>query len=287
MSSHTKRIWLGLVNYANSAANGIDINGLRQTLAACAPWYAVKNWLGFGSLSVFDVAFEDAVKYQGSIRTLLRCFCRGKRTDGKVTFDAFGFLREHMQHIKWDFAEVSVIEELKEYYSSEELEHFQEESRRYWAGFQKGDSPLGICTPTKEYYDLADPICDFLLTEYQKYRQREYSRKDKKLPPPVPIFICPVCDNLVLAERVGRRKYCANCSDKARARSYLEKASPEENKDYQWLYRLQHYDPGTRRARLRQQKVQKRLAEIRARQKESHRCQRLIHEMRLHVAPTK
>jgi hypothetical protein len=204
--------------------------------------------------------------------------------------EAVKFLNQHVEHIKWRLISVhppqEFLKELEQYYPGEDLERFAEESEKYSTGWERGQTPHAIQLPSKEYPDLADPICDFLLTEYQKYHSRDYNRKDKKLPLLSPIFVCPNCNKLVLAARVGRKKYCDDCSDKARAKSYLEKASPDENKDYQWLYRLQKYDPGTRRARLRQPKVQERVAQIIGRQQNSTRCQKLIHEMRLHVAPT-
>jgi hypothetical protein len=60
----------------------------------------------------------------------------------------------------------------------------------------------------------------------------------------------------------------------------------KEGRDYQWLYRLSKQEKNLREALLRLPKPKERLAEIKARQQNSTRCQRLIHEMRLHVAPT-
>lgn len=172
-----------------------------------------------------------------------------------------------------------VMDRLKEFnYTAAELEAFKEQASRFW----DGGSPLGIRVPAKDYEDLADPICDFLLTEYQKYYAKEYVRRDKDPAPLVPIFICPRCDQLALAERVGRKKYCSKCSEQARSEKYRQGASPNEGRDYQFLHRLKKMDPALRKARLRQPKVKDRIAEIKARQKDSRRCQRLLLEIRLH-----
>jgi len=287
MDERTKRIWRGLANYANATAKSIDLNELQRTIADYMPWYLWAEWAAWGPGSRPDLVLEQAVEYQGSVRNLLNWFCRSNESFDPI---ALNFLREHVDHIKWRLISPHMpqvfLEQLEPYYSHDDLESFTEESERYSAGWQRRETPHGIQLPAKDYDDLADPICDFLLTEYQKYHAREYSRRDKKLPPLSPLFVCPRCGKLVMAERIGRRKYCPDCSDKARAKSYLKKASPDENKDYQWLYRLQKEDPGRRRARLRLPKAKQRLAEIIARQQNSTRCQKLIHDMRLHVAPT-
>ena len=294
MDKRTKRVWKGLVDYANATATSIDINQLRRTVADCMPWYLVAKWapFGLGFLNRLDLVSEEAVKYQLSVRGLLHWFCSRIQTQDTSydVIEALQFLHEHVDHIRWRLTEVprpqDFLRELEQYYPHDDLERFAEESQEYWTGGKRGASPSGIQLPSKEYADLADPICDFLLTEYQKYCGTEYSRKDKKPPSLTPIFVCPTCCKLAVAERVGRRKYCPGCSDKARAKSYLEKASPNENRDYQWLYRLKDAKPELRKARLRQPRVKERLAEIMARQKSSARCQKLIHDMRLHVAPT-
>jgi hypothetical protein len=309
MSERTKRVWRGLVSYANSTPTTIDLDEFRRTVAYCMPWYVAAGPLGLFAFLREEEELRQAQQYQPLVQGLLRWLITRPEERGSLFQEACGFLYEHMQHIRWRLVDVErpehIVGELKRFhYTPAELARFHEQTERYWAdatiwasppsgaprgspGVLKiGDSLLGISTPAKEYDDLADPICDFFLTEYQKYREREHSRKDKKRAPLVPIFACPNCNKLVMPERVGRRKYCSDCSDKARAKSYLEKASPDENKDYQWLYRLKEAKPEVRRARLRQQKVQERLAEIKARKKNSHRCKELIRRMGLHVAPT-
>jgi hypothetical protein len=88
-------------------------------------------------------------------------------------------------------------------------------------------------------------------------------------------------DRHKMPKRIGRRQYCSNCSDRARAVKYRQKASLDEGRDYAWLYRLKREEPTTRNARLRQKKVQERIREIKSRQKESSRCQGLLQAMNL------
>lgn len=319
MDRRPKRVWRGLVSYANSTPATIDVDGFRRTVANCLPWYVAAAPLGLFALLSEEEKLRQARDYHPQIQGLLRwLIAKPEEREGFIE-EARGFLDEHMPHIRWQLVEVERPENIERLerierpdhiepgvlerfdYSADELESFREQAERYWADatksvrpapglplmLKRGDDLFGIQTPAKQYDDLADPICDFVLTEYQKYREQEHSRKDKKPAPFVSIFVCPNCNKLVMPERTGRRKYCRDCSDKARAKSYLEKASPAENKDYQWLYRLKKAKPELRRARLRQEKVQARLTEIKARQQNSTRCQNLIQEMRLHVAPQK
>jgi hypothetical protein len=291
MDERTKRIWQGLVNYANATA--IDFTEFRRTVGDCMGWIVATQPIGLLSLTSEESLRDQAVKYQPPVRSLLRWLCGDASADEldllEYENEAWEFLDTHTEHIGgMSLKEVNrpqdVSEDLKKLnYTTAEIQHFKDEANKYWEEMER--SPLGIWTPTKDYWDLADPICDFLLTEYQTWRNREYARKDKKPAPPVPIVACPNCKKLMMPERIGRRKYCSDCSDKARAKSYLEKASPDEGRDYQWLYRLSKEKPDVRRTRLRQPKAKERLTEVKVRQKNSHRCQRLLLRMGL-VTPT-
>jgi hypothetical protein len=283
MDERTRRIWAGLVSYANAAV--IDLDGFRRTVMDCMPWVAVGDPL---SLFNWMQPSEQAPQYQSSVRALLRSLCSNLKSEEKDSAGRQGlhFIHEHIGHIEVRLMEVSLSLSAKERfkglnYTSAELESFEEQCNRYWAGYKEGDSPFGIYIPSKEYQDLADPICDFILSEYQKYRSREYNRRDKKPAPWAPIFVCPNCNKLVIAERVGRKKYCSDCSDRARAEEYRQRASPDEDRDYQWLYRLRSLESDVRKIRLRNPNVRKRLSEIKARQQNSSRCQNLILKMRL------
>ncbi len=281
MSVGTKRTWSGLVSYANGAAT--KPNEIRRIIANCMYWVTAVEPFG-----LFDWGDENllvqAATYRLSVNCLLSWLCSDAQSEERTTLQqsALAFLREHTGHIKgvslkevcYNPADVEKFD-----YTTEELEKFREEHKSYWTDWK--DSPLGILTPSKDYDDIADPICDFVLSEYQKYRSREYSRRDKQLSPPFPIFICPKCKKLVMPKRTGRKKYCTECSDHARAERYRQKASPDENRDYQWLYRLRQLGPNLRKVRLGNSKVRERLKAIKARQRESPRCQRLILDMRL------
>jgi hypothetical protein len=308
MNDRTKRIWRGLVNYANAAPAAIDIAEFRRTVAACMPGDVLPMWhgSGLGLLDREDLVAEAAIRYQSQIQALLRWLITGKPNDRDDLFRAgFGLLREHMQHIKWVFNEANPIpkdrssvdfasntereveqnsiarKDLEELYSTADIERFEIATRKYWAGWKAGDSPLGIWTPAKDYEDLADPICDFLLTEYQKYRDRDPSRLDRRPPPAVPIIICPKCDQFVMPQRVGRKQACTNCSDQVRREKKRQKDLPFERTDYQFLYRLKRDGPTVRKVRLRLLKVQKRLRLIKVRQKDSSLCQKMISDLKL------
>ena len=177
-------------------------------------------------------------------------------------------------------------------FTPSEREAFKEQSDRIWDSARhipRGQHttagtdwlPLGIKVPTRQYQDLADPICDFLMSEYQKYLNRQPSRRDKEPPPVVPVFVCPRCNKLVMPERSGRKQYCSICTDQARTEKYRENAPADEGRDYQWLYRLQNLTPDVRKVFLKSPKSRDRLNEIRKRQRNSSRCQRLILNMKL------
>ncbi|MGD0908917.1 MAG: hypothetical protein ABSA96_15145 [Candidatus Acidiferrales bacterium] len=307
MNDRTKRIWQGLVDYANASPTAIDIAEFRRTVAACMPGNVLPPWQGsgLGLLDREDLVAEAAGRYHSQIQGVLRWFVVGKPNDRDDLFrQGFGFLREHMQHIKWVFNEANPIpvptsdvgvapdaesklgpnsdarKDLGEIYTPADIERFEEASRKYWAGWKAGDSPLGIWTPAKDYEDLADPICDFLLTEYQKYRDRDPSRLDRRPPLAVPILICPKCGRFVMPQRVGRKQACSDCSDQVRREKKRLKDLPFERADYQFLYRLKTCGPAERKLRLRQPKVQKRLKLIKERQKDSALCQGVIVNMK-------
>lgn len=282
MNEKTKRAWAGLMKYANGLAT--EASELRRILADCMDWVdAVEP---FGLLDPImggdEKLLRQAVEYRPSVHGLLLWVCSTKSKErDELGQQAQCFLREHTEHIggmrlKEVFYNKADVESL---FPPTEWDRLKEEHNKIWADWK--DSPLGILAPSKEYQDIADPICDFVLSEYQKYRNREYSRRDKKRGPPFPIFICPSCKKLVMPERTGRKKYCDECSDRARASKYRQKASPDENKDYQWLYRLRKLGSDVRKDRLRNLKVRERLKEVKARQRNSSRCQNLIQDMRL------
>jgi hypothetical protein len=298
VEERTRRIWAGLVSYANGTATPTMI---RATVVDCAGWIAAT--MPYDVIDPMPMEKElskvVAETYRPFIETLLRFLCSGPKSEERRSLKApaLEFLREHGEHITGRvFREAYFSEKHLQNlnYTPDELENFKIRTKRifnqaqyetYHRGQSKqvGDDslPLGLLLPSRGYKDLADPICDFLLAEYEKYLNLDVSRKDKNPAPLVPIFVCPRCNKLVMPQRVGRRQYCSECSDLARAEKYRQKASPDEGRDYAWLNRLSHLEPGVRKARLRKQEVQKRLSEIKSRQKNSKRCQNLLLDLHL------
>jgi hypothetical protein len=289
MDSRTKRIWSGLVNYANGAATDAK---LRAMAADCMGWISATDPFGLFLFSDPAEIPKQLEKYRPAVEAVLRFLCSIPKSAEREALrgEALKFLHDHGPHVrglvlKEVFYDEKALEPFN--YASSELERFKEYSDKiradaqyetYYRGerpiFGQDSLPLGILVPTRDYQDLADPICDFLLSEYQRHLNKEVRWKGRG--PVVPIFVCPQCKKLVVPSRVGRKQYCSECSDRSRARKYREKAPPYEAKDYAWLYRLKSNDSGTRKARLRQQKVQRRLNVIKSRQKESRRCQSLL-----------
>jgi predicted RNA-binding Zn-ribbon protein involved in translation (DUF1610 family) len=298
MDEKTRRIWVGLVSYANGTATPAEI---KATIVDCMRWVTATM-----PADVFDLAFtmeEDLPKqaeaYRPAIKMVLRFLCSEPKSEERTSLrvQALSFLSEHGEHIRGQlFREASYsLENLRNLnYTSDELENFKEQIKAVFdqAQYEKyhrgqptlvGENslPFGLLIPSKGYQDFVDPICDFLSSEYQKYLNRDVSRKDKGAGPLVPIFVCPSCKKLVMPKRVGRRHYCPECSDRARAEKYRQNASPDEGRDYAWLYHLLDQESGARKTRLRQPKVQQRLGEIKSRQKNSPRCQGLLQALHL------
>lgn len=298
MDKTTRRIWVGLVSYANETATPAEI---KATIVDCMGWVAATM-----AADVFDLVFtmeEDLPKqveqYRPAIGLVLRFLASEPKSEERtlLRLEAIKFLTEHGEHIRgqvFRYASYSWENLRNLNYTSDELENFKNQTKRIFSQAQYeshhrgqptlvGENylPLGLQIPSRGYQDFADPICDFLSSEYQKYLNRELSRRDKGAAPLVPIFVCPSCKKLVMPKRVGRRRYCAECSDRARAEKYRQKASPDEGRDYAWLNRLLHQERGVRKTRLRQPKVQERLSEIKSRQKNSPRCQGLLQALHL------
>jgi hypothetical protein len=295
MDTRTKRAWTGLVNYANGNATSAEIG---SAVAACMGWVSA-----FAAFGLFDFIGTDlhtqAEEYRSGIDNLLRFLCSRPESAERISHrSAKMFLFEHGQHIGGlDITEIVYNERIDKLlqqfgHTDSERETFKEQAHKIWAraryslGRQQPLAgtdvlPLGINVPTRRYVDLADPICDFLMSEYQRYLDRLPIRRDKKPPPVVPIFVCTRCNKLVMPKRIGRKKYCSDCTDAARAEKYRQHAPAAEGRDYQWLYRLKHRERVSGTMFLRNKKNQMRLKQVKARQKESSRCQRLILEMKL------
>jgi hypothetical protein len=297
MDARTRRAWTGLVKYANGEASSAEIG---STVAACMGWvsavapFGLFDWIGTTDLTT------EAEQYRPGVDILLRFLCSPPRSTERASLRSAGqnLLFEHGQHIGGlDLKEISYNERVEKSlqnfgYTPSEREKLKEQSDKIWVSAQylpRGQQkpagtdllPLGIKVPTRDYQDLADPICDFLMSEYQKFINRQPSRRDKCSRPVVPIFVCPRCNKLVMPERTGRKKYCSVCTDSARAEKYRQHAPAAEGRDYQWLYRLKQKEPGLRRIFLRNEKNQVRLKHVKSMQKKSPRCQKLIQELLL------
>jgi hypothetical protein len=296
MDARTKRAWTGLVKYANGNATSAEI---ASTVAACMGWvsavaaFGLFDWIGTTDLDT------KAEEYRPGIDILLRFLCSRPKSAERTSLrlPAQSFLFDHGQHIEGlALTEVRYNEKI-----DKSLENFgltpserntlKGQFEKIWRGAQyrpRGQHtlagsdwlPLGIRVPTREYLDLADPVCDFVMSEYQKYVNRDFSSRDKNLPV-VPIFVCPRCNKLVMPERTGRKRYCSDCTDSARAEKYRDKAPADEGRDYQWLWRLWKKEPALRKMFLRNEKNRGRVKQIKSRQKQSSRCQRLILDIKL------
>lgn len=299
MDKRSKRIWRWLVNYVNaSSISHAEGKEFQRIVTDCMPWVAVNDPLGLFAITrvaspegVTGWVWAEAARYQHSFQMLFRWLCSAPKSEERNSLEkaALGFLLEHTGHIGANrLTQVEYISEPKRDeqgdYDPDELEHY-EESKRYWTldGKARDDSPLGTYSPGKEYEDFADPICDFICEEYQKFRKGQYKNRHSNKSFFVPIFVCPSCSKFVMPERIGKKKFCSECSDKARAERYRRKAPPDENRDYQFLYRLRlalkGSTPAYRTMRLKNPTVRKRISDIKKR--ESPRCKSLIDEMKL------
>lgn len=251
---------------------------LRRTVADYLPWAVRAAPLGLLGVFMSDENFlKQAVEYQPSVDALLRWLCSAPKSSEResLRMQAFGFLREHTEHI----GGVHLVEVE---YSEPKLDDPEApaESMKYWSrdGKVKDESPLGVYKVCRDYRDLADPICEFVSNEHQKFRDGGYKK-------PIPIFVCPSCNKLVMPERVGKKQFCSSCSDQARAERYRKKAPPDELRDYQYLRRLkvdlQGEKPAVRTMRLKNPHIRRRVNQIKKRMQTSPRCQNLVREMKL------
>ena len=281
MDARTKRIWGGLVSFANAGTVPNAAKELRRTVTDYVPWFLQAD--PFELLADMDEEqwLKAAAEYQPSAQALLRWLCSTPNSAERDSLrpQALSFLRKHAEHVGGAYlAEVDYVEEPKPdaegKFDPEKLEQ-HEESMKYWTrtGKARDDSPLGIYTISKHYKDVADPICEFICYEYLKFRNGQYKKS-------VPIFACPQCAKFVMPKRIGTKKFCSDCSDKARAEQHRKKAAPGEGKDYQYLYRLvgdlEHEPPNVIKMRLQNAKIRKRIGEISNRQRTSAKCKKLL-----------
>jgi hypothetical protein len=159
-------------------------------------------------------------------------------------------------------------------FTPDDSEHFDDHIKFWHLSGEPKESALGSNIRSKNYKDIADPICDFLLDELERMRVDEQW---------IPILLCknPGCTNLIMPERVGKK---VHCSDDCKSARHRKEAPQDERNDYQWLYRryaLIHPDKPRiewKKGPLRQdlEKNRKTFERIKAERENVPRIQKLI-----------
>lgn len=218
LTKRARLIWQGLVRYAN--ADQIDLDDLHKTVSMCMPWAAQLSVLSFGDfvLNNPQVFPKQALEYHVAIRELLAALCGEPR---RLPEEAKKFLMDHGAHVRTFFDEAP--------FDPDDEEHSEESNRVWKLSGEPKKRPLGIHIRSKNYKDIADPICDFILDELDRMRGENQE---------VPIFLCqnPLCKRLIMPARVGRGRFCPDRCKSAYHRGEMSQLVPN---DYQWLYR--HY----------------------------------------------
>jgi hypothetical protein len=254
--SGKKKIWRGLVDYANSPdleTNGEALKSLAATLFDCMPWMArtdcgcndvpdmvaqqikpdalqkVKGgkveaaWLSFKSEEQLENQFrQQAVEYQPQVRQLLTWLSDRKHNE-QYAPQAFAFLYEHMKHIEFQRGDPGFAPE------EDEFRYFTR-----W-GDLKDDFPFR----TLLYKDVADVICDFVQNDHEPGKE-------------VPIRICkwPGCGKLVTLFK--KRQYCRTASCDRERQKRNNDIQQKKNRDNVFLCRLRHMPPTKRQNIVRE-----------------------------------
>jgi len=218
LTKRSRQIWQGVVRYVN--AEQVDLDDLHKTVSMCMPWAAQLSVLSFGDFVLNNpkVFAKQAVEYQAAVRELLGALCGEPR---RLPAEAKDFLMDHCAHVRTIFDEAP-------FDPDDEVQ--SEESSRVWkSSGEPKKRPLSIHTRSKNYQDIADPICDFILDELDRIREENQQ---------VPIFLCqnPQCKQLIMPARVGRGRFCP---DRCKSAYHRGETSQQVLNDYQWLYR--HY----------------------------------------------
>jgi hypothetical protein len=253
LNSANRKIWRGLVDYANATdfeSNPEALNYLARTLYECMPWMArtafeedvpemialrtnrdllcrkvgeEQVWYSFRrEEQVADQFRQQAIDYQPPVRQLLTYLCDGKQIE-EYRSQAFAFLREHTMHIEFAHGDPAFAPE--------------KEQDRYFTlgGALKDDFP----ERTLSYKDLADVICDFVQKEHELRRQ-------------VPIRICnrPGCGNLVI--QFKKREYCRTPACDRERQKRDDDVKKIKNRDSVFLCRLRALPLAMRRKKVRE-----------------------------------
>src|SRR5262244_648358 len=99
MEARTKRIWIGLVNFANGTATDAE---LRAMIADCMGWISATDPSGlFLFYNPADIP-KLLEEYRPSVGTLLRFLCSRPKSEEREAFrsQAIKFLDEHGRHIR-------------------------------------------------------------------------------------------------------------------------------------------------------------------------------------------
>lgn len=176
---------------------------LRGTISGAPAWY------GCESQDTLMIRFRDqAIEYQPQVRQLLTWLSNQRRHRG-IRSGAWHFLVDHTFHLGFRRGDPA--------YPPPEDEHLY----RTGTGEAKVDFPYR----TLSYKDIADPICDFIHSQYLLGRT-------------APICICkrPGCANLVA--QFKKRKYCRTPEcDRERQRRETD-IDNRKNRDRVFISRL-------------------------------------------------
>lgn len=253
--SSNKKIWRGLVDYANALDLEIHAEALKSfaaTLFNCMPWMARTDfgfndvpemiaqqlksdvlanlnwgkgsapWLFFKSEQELENQFRrQAIEYQPKVQRLLTWLCDQEKNHQDKPH-AFAFLREHMKHIEFQRGDPAFAP------NEEQFRYFTEE------GELKDDFPHR----TLFYKDVADVICDFVQKEHELGRD-------------VPIRICKRLGCGRLVAQFKKREYCrtALCNYERQKRD--DDLKQRKNRDNVFLCRLRKMPLAIRRRKAR------------------------------------
>jgi hypothetical protein len=255
-----RRVWVDIVRYANAdlstdtKAYGSFLRVLYELtptpdltefkLAECreaGDFFCLSELGGARKSDLISLA----VHYQKALKNLLLWLCRPK-SHPELRLDAIRFLEVNARGADWhiDYREDPIAD-------SDDI--------------KEGRCPFLYFVKQVKFASIMSPICEFIF---------EFADDPPKL---LPIRVCkrPGCDKFLVPERIGRKEYCSPkcCSSDHRP-------TPEENKDYIWLYRLTKIkSDGTLRRRLRENpETMKRFRELETRwKKEPKFVERIEH----------
>lgn len=242
----TRRIWKGIIQYANAENKNASEN-LRRVLNQLTPEppefdqlegyedipsYA-KSASSNPSVPDLENAFQVlAARYQNDLRNLLKWMCAPK-DHPELRIDALQFLESNAHGHHWRLC-----------LDDDPIEDFDD-----WHIFFLKEV---------EYTSIMSPICEFI------FDRIEDVHGSIELDEAVPIRICkrPGCGKFILPEKTGRKKYCSNlcCS-----LDHENKKPREERTDYAWLHRLEKESLGVLRTKTKEPAAKKRLHDVEAR----------------------